>query len=552
MMRVSVSSGCRLNDVKCVSNTYSWAHGLSHWMQETSHSVSGAAVARCSNRAAVENKGLKKEMALRVRSAVGTVGYALDFRPTLSDGEKLLTLASSGVLSSVVYLVLSLYAPHVHVVGKHFAQHCIGYSAVAFGLAACLIYISIIERKFRMVGSCRREEELAQPNSRFFNVDGAKIHVTVEKPSDNCIGGMVHCVHGFGSHTFSFSFIQKRLAERLQAIVTAHDMCGFGLTERSKDRSKYSMSFNGAACTDILNKVEENECGKIKNNEESKCRNRILIGHSMGASAVAEAVIADGNSIEAIVLIAPAIVCLWPKPPMGFRRNSLRNMFISFFEALLETEDPTSVVMAEEGLESFSKRTPQRVAASIGYGLGRCLRAAFSLVRGIMTEITRLMFMLIRPLILAFMHALVFPRDFWRYGLGMATADQNLVTTSYVDSYRLPVLIKGWDVGIMRFIDARIAEKAGLWRAITQFLHPERTMLQAERLRDACIKKNVQVLVVHGANDPLVPVTNSKRLVKSIPNAELIVFDSCGHMPHEEWPAKFVDRVSEFIESNRQ
>ena len=546
MMRMSFSSGCRVKDVERVANTYSWAHGLSHWMQEASHSVSGATVALCSNRAVVEN-GLKKEMAFRARSAVGTVSDALDFRPTLSDGEKLLTLASSGVVSCGVYLVLSLYAQNVHVAGKH----CIGYSAVAFGLAACLFYISIIERKFRMVGSCRREEELAQSNSRFFNVNGAKIHVTVEKPPDKYIGRMVHCVHGFGSHTFSFSFIQKPLAERLQAIVTAHDMCGFGLTERSKDRSKYSMWFNGAACTDILNKLEQNECGEMKNKEESKCRNRILIGHSMGASAVAEAVIADGNSIDAIVLIAPAIVCLWPKPPMEFRKSSLQNMFISFFEALLETEDPTSFVMAEEGSESFSKRTPQRVAASIGYGLGRCLRAAFSLVRGIVTEIIRLMFLLIRPLILAFMHALVFPRDFWRYGLGMATADQNLVTTSYVDSYRLPVLIKGWDVGIVRFIDARIAEKAGLWRAITQFLHPERTMLQAERLRDACIKKNVQVLVVHGANDPLVPVTNSKRLVKSIPNAELVVFDSCGHMPHEEWPEKFVDRVSEFIESNK-
>eukprot|EP00890_Picochlorum_soloecismus_P006728 jgi/Picsp_1/880/NSC_04368-R1_alpha beta len=457
MMRVSVSSGCRVKDVESLGKTPSWAYGPSYWAQEASHSVSGASVALRSMVGVVP----KKEMAFRARSFVGTIDDALDFRPTLNDGEKLLTLATSGVVSCGVYLVLSLYATHV--AGKHFARHCIVYSALAFGLAAFLIHVSIIERKFRKVGSCRREEELAQPNSRFFNVDGANMHVTVEKPSDKCTGGMVHCVHGFGSHTFSFSFIQKRLAERLKAIVTAHDMCGFGLTERSKDRNKYSMSFNGVACTDILNKVEQNEFSEQQNDDESeKHRNRVLIGHSMGASAVAEAVIADGSCVDAIVLIAPAIVCLWSKPPLGFRKNSLQNTFISFFEALLETEDPTSFVM-KEGLDSFSQRTPQRVAASIGYNLGRFMRAVLSLVQGIMTEIVRCMFVLIRPLILAFMHALVFPRDFWRYGLTMATSDQNLVTTSYVDSYRLPVLIQGWDVGIMRFIDARIAEKAGAY-----------------------------------------------------------------------------------------
>lgn len=544
MMRVSVGAGCRVKDVERVGNTFSLAYGPSHWAQEApSHSVSGSSVAPFFSNGGVP----KTRMAFRARSVASTVGDALDFQPTLSNGEKLLTLASSGVLSCGVYLLLS----QTHAAGKHFARHCIGYSALAFGLAAFLIYVSIIERKFRKVGSCRRAEELAKPNSRFLNVDGAKMHVTVEKPSDKCIDGMVHCVHGFGSHTFSFSFIQKRLAERLKAIITAHDMCGFGLSERSKDRKKYSMYFNGAACKDIMNKVEENEFSELMGNDhEFKRKNRILIGHSMGASAVAEAVIADGNCVDAIVLIAPAIVCLWSKPSMGLRKNSLQNTFIAFFEALLETEDPTSSVM-KEGFESFPKRTPQKVAASIGYSLGRGMRAVVSLVQGIITEIVRLTFVLVRPLILAFMHALVFPREFWRNGLAIATVDQNLLTTSYVDSYRLPVLIKGWDVGILRFVDARIAEKAGLWHAITQFLHPERTMLQAERLRDVCIKNDVQVLVVHGANDLLVPVTNSKRLVKSIPNAQLVVFDNCGHMPHEEQPDKFVDKVLEFIESNR-
>jgi pimeloyl-ACP methyl ester carboxylesterase len=42
----------------------------------------------------------------------------------------------------------------------------------------------------------------------------------------------LHCYHGFGSNTWSWSLVQQQLAERLGALVTAHDMPGFGLTQR--------------------------------------------------------------------------------------------------------------------------------------------------------------------------------------------------------------------------------------------------------------------------------------------------------------------------------
>jgi pimeloyl-ACP methyl ester carboxylesterase len=42
----------------------------------------------------------------------------------------------------------------------------------------------------------------------------------------------LHCYHGFGSNTWSWSLVQKPLADRLQALVTSHDMPGFGLTQR--------------------------------------------------------------------------------------------------------------------------------------------------------------------------------------------------------------------------------------------------------------------------------------------------------------------------------
>ena len=41
-----------------------------------------------------------------------------------------------------------------------------------------------------------------------------------------------YLAQGFGANTFSWSFVDKLLAEDLQALVTSHDMPGFGLTQR--------------------------------------------------------------------------------------------------------------------------------------------------------------------------------------------------------------------------------------------------------------------------------------------------------------------------------
>ena len=70
-----------------------------------------------------------------------------------------------------------------------------------------------------------------------------------------------------------------------------------------------------------------------------------------------------------------------------------------------------------------------------------------------------------------------------------------------------------------------------------------RIMLQLVS-RSACL----QVLILHGVGDRLVPVSNSRRLVKLIPNAELIEFQDCGHVPQEELPKQFIESVQSFVE----
>ena len=42
----------------------------------------------------------------------------------------------------------------------------------------------------------------------------------------------VACYHGFGANSFSWASVQRQLSQRLGATVVAHDMPGFGLTQR--------------------------------------------------------------------------------------------------------------------------------------------------------------------------------------------------------------------------------------------------------------------------------------------------------------------------------
>ncbi len=59
---------------------------------------------------------------------------------------------------------------------------------------------------------------------------------------------------------------------------------------------------------------------------------------------------------------------------------------------------------------------------------------------------------------------------------------------------------------------------------------------------------NVPTLVLSGANDNIVPVAQSERLAKDIPDAVLVTFADCGHTPQDECPELFVRAVTQWLE----
>jgi pimeloyl-ACP methyl ester carboxylesterase len=59
-------------------------------------------------------------------------------------------------------------------------------------------------------------------------------------------------------------------------------------------------------------------------------------------------------------------------------------------------------------------------------------------------------------------------------------------------------------------------------------------------------------LVVTGDGDAVVPVSDSQRLDSELPNSELVILSSCGHVPQEECPKAFEEAVGAWLSQREQ
>jgi len=67
--------------------------------------------------------------------------------------------------------------------------------------------------------------------------------------------------------------------------------------------------------------------------------------------------------------------------------------------------------------------------------------------------------------------------------------------------------------------------------------------------RDASLIRQ-PTLLVWGDHDDHIPIENALCMRDSLPNAKLIVFRNCGHLPPAEQPARFVEAVAEFCQNH--
>jgi pimeloyl-ACP methyl ester carboxylesterase len=69
-----------------------------------------------------------------------------------------------------------------------------------------------------------------------------------------------------------------------------------------------------------------------------------------------------------------------------------------------------------------------------------------------------------------------------------------------------------------------------------------------EQLVDRYPALRVPTLLLWGRGDPVVPLSVGKRLAAELPDATLVVLDSCGHLPPEELPEESLAALEEFLD----
>ena len=105
-------------------------------------------------------------------------------------------------------------------------------------------------------------------------------------------------------------------------------------------------------------------------------------------------------------------------------------------------------------------------------------------------------------------------------------ADPEAIGDDDVEDFRVTFQVDDWD--------------RGLW----QVSRASRPFEVEEALGDL----ELPVLVIAGAADPIVPPEESERLAAELPQATLALMEGCGHLPHRECPAQFMQVLEGWLQ----
>ncbi len=109
--------------------------------------------------------------------------------------------------------------------------------------------------------------------------------------------------------------------------------------------------------------------------------------------------------------------------------------------------------------------------------------------------------------------------------LKTAWHDPSKITPEIFEGYQEPLQVENWDKALWELTVS--SRESGLIERISEF--------------------DLPILVITGDADRIVPTEQSLRLAEELPKAELAVIPQCGHVPHEECPAVFMQAVTEFL-----
>jgi pimeloyl-ACP methyl ester carboxylesterase len=77
-------------------------------------------------------------------------------------------------------------------------------------------------------------------------------------------------------------------------------------------------------------------------------------------------------------------------------------------------------------------------------------------------------------------------------------------------------------------------------------------MIHSDQIVDTALIQHIQcpTLILWGKQDQVVPVEHAARFKRDIKYSEVIIYDSCGHVPMMEWPLKVQHDVNRFFSVN--
>jgi len=120
------------------------------------------------------------------------------------------------------------------------------------------------------------------------------------------------------------------------------------------------------------------------------------------------------------------------------------------------------------------------------------------------------------------------PRHLVRWILRHIVYDGNVVSDAMVDGYAEPL--------------ADSASRRALLDTARQIIPSDVPQVVA-----AYPELDVPSLLLWGEKDHVVPLWVGQELARTLPDAELVVFPRCGHVPPEELPEASLQTVSDFL-----
>jgi pimeloyl-ACP methyl ester carboxylesterase len=443
---------------------------------------------------------------------------------------------------------------------------------VLVSFAAILALAVLLEKEKKERDRLVSAIEAKDVNSRFADVDGVSVHHKYFTSSSSKVdesGVLFSCAHGFGANTYSYEmgFVDK-LLEKNEANnsigVVCHDSVGFGLTERPRtDLMKYTKVFN-AKC---LKAMAKEYVGK-----ETK-KKVVYVGHSLGTIAATLTTTLKGDEDDAtkpaaLVLIAPAFLV---KKEKKKKKNVEANDGVDEEEQEVTKKKPIpkKKIIAPDD-EFYDEELFNRVVLS-------SLKAVWGWIK------SSLFNLLAKPLLYVLLRTIVRSKQFWRNGLSnvVAKSKTSLVDESWIDGYRRPRVVQNWDLGMINFVSASLNDLGADLKAIFRRhmrIYADKpneydvSMNPMDALRKSAWEKNIPILIVHGNEDKVVPISNSVNIYNRLttapafedeeeektasaspptpkppPVVKFVVMENTGHCPHEEDPETLATVVCDFL-----